>query len=62
VSQANAPLFAQMTSQKAEVRASIFKILTPAQQSQLQALEVQMQNRPHGTWAPRAGTTPPAAQ
>jgi periplasmic protein CpxP/Spy len=62
VSQANAPLFAQMTSQKAEVRASIFKILTPAQQTQLQALEVQMQNRPHGTWAPRAGATPPAAQ
>jgi periplasmic protein CpxP/Spy len=61
VSEANAPLFAQMTTQKAEIRASMFKILTPAQQTQLQALEVQMQNRPHGTWAPRAGATPPAA-
>jgi periplasmic protein CpxP/Spy len=60
VSQANAPLFAQMTTQKAEMRASVFKILTPAQQTQLQALEVQMQNRPHGNWSPRAGATPPA--
>ena len=63
VSQANGTLHAQMTTQKAEVRASIFKILTPAQQTQLTALEAQMQARGHGGWGPRgAGGPPPAAQ
>jgi protein CpxP len=43
VSAANASLHSQMTTQKAEVRASVFKILTPAQQQQLQTLEAQQQ-------------------
>jgi periplasmic protein CpxP/Spy len=43
VSSANATLHSQMTTQKAEVRASVFKILTPAQQQQLQTLEAQQQ-------------------
>jgi periplasmic protein CpxP/Spy len=45
VSQANAGLHSQMTTQRAEVRASVFKVLTPAQQQQLAALEAQMQER-----------------
>jgi periplasmic protein CpxP/Spy len=42
VSQANAQLHAQMITQKEQVRASVFKILTPAQQQQLAALKAEM--------------------
>jgi periplasmic protein CpxP/Spy len=63
VSQANGTLHSQMISQMAEVRASVFKILTPAQQTQLTALEAQMQSRGHGGWGPRgAGAPPPPAE
>jgi protein CpxP len=43
VSQAHGSLAAQMMTQKAEVRAQVFKVLTPAQQTQLATLEAQMQ-------------------
>jgi periplasmic protein CpxP/Spy len=63
VSQSNATLHSQMTTQQAEVRASVFKILTPEQQSQLAALEAQMQSRGHGGFGPRGAVAPsPAAQ
>jgi periplasmic protein CpxP/Spy len=63
VSQANGTLHSQMISQMAQVRASVFKILTPAQQTQLTALEAQMQSRGHGGWGPRgAGAPPPPAE
>jgi protein CpxP len=66
VSQANGTLHSQMTAQMAEVRASVFKVLTPAQQTQLTALEAQMANRPHGAWGGRGpggpGDPPPPAQ
>jgi periplasmic protein CpxP/Spy len=61
VSQANATLHAQMTTHRAEVRASVFKVLTPAQQTQLAALEAQLQSRPHGGFGPRGAGAPPAA-
>ncbi len=48
VSQTHGSLSAQMMTQQAEVRAQVFKVLTPAQQTQLAALEAQMQARPHG--------------
>jgi periplasmic protein CpxP/Spy len=63
VSQANGTLHSQMISQMAEVRASVFKILTPAQQTQLAALQAQMQSRGHGGFGPRgAGAPPPPAE
>jgi len=64
VSQANSTLHSQMTTQMAEVRASVFKILTPAQQTELMTLQAQMQNRPHGAWGQRGpgAPPPPAAQ
>jgi periplasmic protein CpxP/Spy len=64
VSQANSTLHSQMTTQMAEVRASVFKVLTPTQQTQLMTLEAQMQNRPHGAWGQRGpgAPQPPAAQ
>ena len=64
VSQANGTLHSQMTAQMAEVRASMFKVLTPAQQTQLTALEAQMANRRHGAWAwprPRRSGRPASA-
>ena len=39
VTAANGSLHSQMISQQAELRAQVFKILTPAQQTQLAALE-----------------------
>ncbi len=47
VTQANGSLHSQMISQQAAVRAQVFKVLTPAQQTQLAALQAQMQSR-HG--------------
>ena len=61
VSQANGTLHSQMIAQKEEVRASVFKVLTPAQQAQLKTLEAQMQARGHGAWGPRGAGAPPSA-
>lgn len=41
-SQTHGSLTAQMMTQRAEMRAQVFKVLTPAQQTQLAALEAQM--------------------
>jgi periplasmic protein CpxP/Spy len=43
VTQANGALHSQLITQKEAVRAQVFKVLTPAQQTQLAALEAQMQ-------------------
>jgi protein CpxP len=63
-SQTHGSLAAQMMSQQADVRAQVFKVLTPAQQTQLAALEAQMQTHEHGAWGgphgPNAGVAPPA--
>jgi Spy/CpxP family protein refolding chaperone len=48
VTQANGALHSQMISQQADVRAQVFKVLTPAQQTQLQALQAQRQSRWQG--------------
>ncbi len=45
VTQANGSLHSQMITQREAVRAQIFKVLTPAQQTQLAELEAQMQAR-----------------
>jgi periplasmic protein CpxP/Spy len=42
VTQANGSLHSQMITQKEAVRAQVFKVLTPAQQTQLVALQTQM--------------------
>ena len=67
VSQADASLHSQMITLHADVRSQVFKILTPAQQTQLAALEAQMQSSGHGGWGPHgagaahgAGAPPPA--
>ena len=44
VGQAHGSLAAQALTQRAEVRAQVFKVLTPAQQSQLTALEAEMRS------------------
>jgi periplasmic protein CpxP/Spy len=62
VSQANASLHSQMTTMHEDVRAQVFKILTPAQQTQLAALQAQMQSRGHGAWGAHGAGAPPAAQ
>ena len=65
VSQTHGSLSAQMLTQHAEVRAQVFKVLTPAQQTQLATLEAEMQAHKHGAWGgprgPNGGTTPPPA-
>ena len=43
VSQSHGSLSAQMITQRAELRAQVFKVLTPAQQTQLATLEAQRQ-------------------
>lgn len=43
VSQMHGSLSAQSMTQRAQLRAQIFKVLTPAQQTQLAALDAQMQ-------------------
>jgi periplasmic protein CpxP/Spy len=58
VSQTHGSLSAQMLTQHAEIRAQIFKVLTPAQQAQLATLEAQMKSRKPGAW----GGAPPAQQ
>ena len=57
VSQTHGSLSAQMLTQHAEVRAQVFKVLTPAQQTQLATLEAERQTHKHGS---RGG--PPAAE
>jgi len=60
VSQTHGSLSAQMLTQQANVRAQIFKVLTPAQQTQLATLKAQMAAR----WQSReaaAGTQSTAA-
>ncbi len=51
VSQTHGSLAAQMITQKAEIRAQIFKVLTPAQQTQLTTLEAQMRAKRQAAWA-----------
>ena len=48
VSQTHGALSAQAFTQHAELRAQIFKVLTPEQQTQLATLEAQMGARKHG--------------
>jgi Spy/CpxP family protein refolding chaperone len=48
VSQTHGSLAAQMMTQRADVRAQVFKVLTPAQQGQLATLEAEMQAHRHG--------------
>jgi periplasmic protein CpxP/Spy len=48
VSQTHGSLSAQAFTQHAELRAQIFKVLTPEQQTQLATLEAQMGARKHG--------------
>jgi protein CpxP len=65
VTQANGSLHSQMITQREAVRAQIFKVLTPAQQTQLAALKAQMQARMQAgraAWAGRGAGAPPAAQ
>jgi protein CpxP len=65
VTQANGSLHSQMITQREAVRAQIFKVLTPAQQTQLAALKAQMQARMQagrGAWAGRGAAAPSAAQ
>ncbi len=61
VSETHGSLSAQMLTLHADLRAQVFKVLTPAQQTQLTALEAQMQAHKHG---PRggAGDPPPGAE
>jgi protein CpxP len=70
VTQANGSLHSQMITQREAVRAQVFKVLTPAQQTQLAALKAQMQAQMQarmqaggrGAWAGRGAGTPPTAQ
>jgi protein CpxP len=58
VSQTHGSLAAQMLTQRAEIRAQVFKVLTPAQQTQLTTLEAQMQSHKHGPRGPNGGGAP----
>ena len=61
VGQTHGSLAAQAFTQRAEVRAQVFKVLTPAQQSQLTALEAEMRSHKHGGGGgPDAGAVAPA--
>jgi periplasmic protein CpxP/Spy len=65
VTQANGSLHSQMITQREAVRAQIFKVLTPAQQTQLAALQAQMQARmqaARGAWAGRGAAAPNGVQ
>src|SRR3984885_4092199 len=59
VSQTHGSLSAQMMTQQANIRARIYKVLTPAQQTQLATLQAQM--APHRQ-SRGAGGPPPAEQ
>jgi len=58
VSQTHGSLSAQMMAEQADIRGQIFKVLTPAQQTQLTALEAQMEAW-HGAHGPGRGGPPP---
>jgi periplasmic protein CpxP/Spy len=63
VTQANGSLHSQMITQREAVRAQIFKILTPAQQTQLVTLQAQMQTNMqarHAAWAAKREAAAPA--
>jgi protein CpxP len=61
VSQTHGSLAAEALTQRAQVRAQVFKVLTPAQQAQLTTLEAQMAAHKHGPrGGPNAGATPPS--
>jgi protein CpxP len=70
VTQANGSLHSQMITQKESVRAQVFKVLTPAQQTQLVALQAQMraqmqarmQARGQRGFGPSGATAPATAQ
>jgi Spy/CpxP family protein refolding chaperone len=66
VTQANGSLHSQMITQRESVRAQIYKILTPAQQTQLATLKAQMQasmQARRAAWAAgRAAAAPSTAQ
>jgi Spy/CpxP family protein refolding chaperone len=65
VTQANGSLHSQMITQREAMRAQIFKVLTPAQQTQLAALKAQMQARMQAgsaAWAGRGPAAPPVTQ
>jgi periplasmic protein CpxP/Spy len=58
VTQANGSLHSQMITQREAVRAQIYKILTPAQRTQLAALQAQMQanmEARRAAWAAKRG-------
>ena len=59
VSQTHGTLSAQMMAQRADLRAQVFKVLTPEQQTQLATLEAQSGAHKHGGWG---GPQPPAEQ
>jgi Spy/CpxP family protein refolding chaperone len=62
VAQANATLASQRTTQMSEIRSQIYAVLTPAQQTQLQALQAQWTAHPHeGHWRHR-GPPPGSAE
>jgi protein CpxP len=60
VTQANGSLHSQMITQREAARAQVFKVLTPAQQTQLVALQAQMITQMQARLQSRGGT--PAAQ
>jgi Spy/CpxP family protein refolding chaperone len=63
VTQANGSLHSQMITQRESVRAQIYKVLTPAQQAQLVALQAQMQAKMaarRAAWAAQRGAQAPA--
>jgi periplasmic protein CpxP/Spy len=61
VSQTHGSLSAEALTQRAQVRAQVFKVLTPAQQAQLATLEAQMAAHKRGSrGGANAGTTPPS--
>jgi periplasmic protein CpxP/Spy len=63
VTQANGSLHSQMITQREAVRAQIYKILTPAQQTQLVALQAQMKanmEAHRAAWAAKRGAAAPA--
>jgi protein CpxP len=65
VAQSNATLASQRTTQGSQLRAQMYAVLTPAQKSQLAALEAKWQAEPHhrpwGPHGPGEGGPPPPA-
>jgi protein CpxP len=62
VTQANGSLHSQMITQREAVRAQIFKVLTPAQQTQLVALQAQMRAQMQARMQSRGAGAPSSAQ